>query len=79
MLQVCRYARDMGRQQAAELRRGGVEMLCTPQAQPTSTVRRASVTQLHVSVMLGLDIHQSTHCVSWSALLMQASLVKSPC
>ena len=27
-----RYARDLGRQQAAELRKGGVEMLCRPAA-----------------------------------------------
>jgi len=37
-----RYARDMGRQQAPELQRGGVEMLCSSAADfADNTVRRA--------------------------------------
>lgn len=33
----------MGRQQAPELHRGGVELLCSMPAQPASTVRRAII------------------------------------
>ena len=51
----------MGRQQAPELRRGGVEMLCSMPAQPASTVRLATVPVKSPSLLQAICMHHAAY------------------
>ena len=53
----------MGRQQAAELRRGGVEMLCDLPAQSTSTVSVQKFDPEHVYALCSIRVPPGLICL----------------